>query len=324
MKRGIARIVLSLLGTVTLMGCQQPPDKEAVIESKPFSHLSELDIVEMVPTRAPDARVRYDEHPLTFGNLRLPDGATGKDSPLVILIHGGQWESSFTLDYMEPLAEALTEAGVATWNIEFRRLNNPGGGYPGMFHDVSNGIDFARQLAQNYPIDAERIVLLGHSSGGHLAAWAAGRQNLPQDSELLDSDPLPVRGIVDLAGVLDLEYAYSAGRTDILEVVGVGNGEELGRLATEVSPIELFPRGIPQTLVIGSDDSPWRLESQERYKTRGETEGDVLDLIVLDGANHFDVVDPCTEAWTPIATAVFEYLDESLDSAESSNPVCAR
>lgn len=278
-----------------------------------FSNLSELDVVDKLPTTPADERIRYDEHPLTFGDLRLPEQETDDGHPLVILIHGGQWESSFSLDYMAPLAEALTEVGVATWNIEFRRLNNPGGGFPGTFEDASHGIDFVRHLADQYPIDLDRVVVMGHSSGGHLAAWAAGRKNLPRDSELAVEDPLPIRGVVDLAGVLDLEHAYQAGRDDILDLVEPEDSDSLHERFAATSPFELLPMGVPQTLIVGNQDNPWRMESHERYEAAAREGGDAIDLVTLDGANHFDVVDPCSSAWAPIVSAVFTYTEKPIE-----------
>ncbi|WP_371828568.1 alpha/beta fold hydrolase [Rhodococcoides fascians] len=132
-------------------------------------------MVARLPRTQPDARILYGDSPLNCGDLRIPEGTGDERHPLVILIHGGAWESSYTSEYFGQLSEAFADVGMATWNLEFRRKNNSGGAFPGMFLDVANGVDYARQLAEEYPIDLDRVVLLGHSSGGHLAAWAAGR-----------------------------------------------------------------------------------------------------------------------------------------------------
>ncbi|TWD47067.1 acetyl esterase/lipase [Arthrobacter sp. AG367] len=274
-----------------------------------FRNQSDLSVVANLPTTPPDVRIMYDPHPLTFGDLRLPDTENREPlHPLVILIHGGAWESSFSLGYMEQLAELFTQAGIATWNIEFRRLNNPGGGYPGTFLDVGRGIDYATQLAQDYPIDLNHVVLLGHSSGGHLATWAAGRKRIPKGSELFVQNPLNVSGVVDLAGVLDLGCAYRAGREDVRQILGAADLDEIMDKARTASSISLLPMGVPQTLIIGSKDNPWRLESHGRYHDIGTGAGDKIDLVTLEGANHFDVLDPSGPAWTEIVQAVFNYL----------------
>jgi acetyl esterase/lipase len=327
-RKTIFGLSLGLISALFLTGCQVAKEESAGAEGvASFSNQSDLDIVEKLPTTLPDARILYDENPLTYGDIRLPADAGDGDGkyPLVVLLHGGAWESSYTLEYMGQLAESLTNAGVATWNLEYRRLNNPGGGYPGTFLDVANGIDHVVQLAEDYPIDLDRVVLMGHSSGGHLATWAAGRKSIPKDSEFYTENPLRVSGVIDLAGVLDLEYAYQAGRDDIMHILDAADDKELSAKAPTASSINLLPMGVPQTLIIGSEDNPWRLESQERYRATGNDGGDVIDLVTLDGANHFDVVDPCSPAWTPIVSAVFKYVDEPLNEAvlAPSANVCA-
>ncbi len=278
-----------------------------------FSNLSDLDLVTRLPTTPPDVRIMYDANPLTFGDLRLP-GVSGRGQlyPLVVLIHGGGWESSYTSGYMEPLAELLALAGVATWNLEFRRVNNPGGGYPGTFRDVGTGIDYVTRLAKDYPLDLERVVLLGHSSGGHLATWAAGRKNIPQDSELFVHEPVVPCGVVDLAGVVDLEAAFQAGREDVRYMLDAADVDAIRNKALVASSIHLLPTGVPQTLIVGSKDNRWRLESHDLYHAAGTNAGDVIDLVIFEGANHFDVVDAGGPAWGEIVRAVFKHIDKSV------------
>lgn len=274
-----------------------------------FAHLSSLDVVGWLPAEPPDARILYDANPVTFGDLRLPRVETSGRHPVVILIHGGAWESLYSVDYLARLAESLTREGFATWNLEFRRLGNPGGGYPGTFQDVARGIDHVRALAEEWPIDPDRVVLVGHSSGGHLASWAAGRATISPTSLLYTDDPLLPRGLIDLAGVLDLEHALRAGRDDIHTILGTDDDDELADRARNASPIHLFPRAVPQTLIIGTDDSPWRIESHERYRDAGVLAGDEIELVRLLGANHFDVVDIDSPAWPAITNAAHRHLE---------------
>ncbi len=337
MKNTAVRALVALATIALVSGCAAPAPEAApapAAESAPaltdYRGDSDLDIVERLPQTVPDARIRYDDSALTYGDLRLPRGSDSDADdklPLVVLLHGGAWESSYSAEYMGRLAEALTQSGAVTWNLEFRRLNNPGSDYPGMFLDVAHGIDHVRTLAQTYPIDLDRVVVVGHSSGGHLATWAAARAGIPADSELHTADPLPLAGVVDLAGVLDLEAAFAAGRTDILDVLGVTDAAGVAERSRYASSIEVLPSGsgTPQTLIIGSQDSPWRLESQERYRDAAAAAGDEVDLVVLDGANHFDVVDVCSRAWTPLIRAVSDYLDLGVDEAASERApaVCA-
>ena len=122
---------------------------------------------------APDAdeRIPYSDPPLRFGELRLPAGAG--PHPLAVVIHGGFWRAAYNLDHIGHLCAALGEVGVATWSLEYRRIGDDGGGWPGTFADVAAGADFVRELSLSQSIDPERVVSVGHSAGGHLALWLA-------------------------------------------------------------------------------------------------------------------------------------------------------
>ena len=161
------------------------------------------------PPAAPaDHRIQYGEHAFAFGELRLPRGSG--PHPVVVVVHGGCWQSQYDLRYMSHLSAALSQAGIATWTLEYRRIGNAGGGWPGTFDDVARGTDYVRTLAQRFPLDLNRVVVAGHSAGGHLALWVAARRNLPRESPLFTANPLPLRGVVSLAGITDLRK-YGAG-----------------------------------------------------------------------------------------------------------------
>ena len=142
-------------------------------------YLSHQDIASL-PTISADARVAYGPDSLQFGELRLPSGHG--PNPVAVVIHGGCWLSMADLHVMDRFSEALTDAGVATWNIEYRPVDNPGGGWPGTFTDVGLAVDHVRDLAREYSLDLTRVMVVGHSAGGHLALWAAARHRLPEDS----------------------------------------------------------------------------------------------------------------------------------------------
>jgi acetyl esterase/lipase len=132
-------------------------------------------------------RIAYGKDPSQFGELWLP-AQPGK-APVVVMIHGGCWLDSYGLDLMNGLAGDLRERGVAVWNIEYRRLGQPGGGYPGTFQDVAAAVDALRGLAARYPLDLGHMAAVGHSADGHLALWAAARRRLPAASPLRAPDP---------------------------------------------------------------------------------------------------------------------------------------
>ena len=259
-----------------------------------FRNATPLDMALWRPDALPDARVRYaEESPVQFGDLRLPAGEPPRDGhPVVVFVHGGGWLADWTKDYSERFVEALTKAGFATWDLEFRRMGNQGGGYPGTFLDVAAGTDHLRTLAERYPLDLSRVVAVGHSSGGHLALWLAGRRNLPVTSPLHAGHPLPLAGVVSLAGVNDLARSLALGnRTDTLKLSGVeSRGDAEARFA-ETDPARLLPFGIPQALIVGSLDAEWRIAMTRAYAADVRAAGDNVTVEVPEGANHFDVVD---------------------------------
>ena len=125
------------------------------------------------PDVASPVRITYGEQPQQFADLYLPaDEAT---PPVVVLIHGGFWRAQYGLDLMVPLAEDLADAGYAVWNIEYRRVGQPGGGWPGTLDDVAAAVDELTAVTATHPLDLDRVAIVGHSAGGHLALWAAGR-----------------------------------------------------------------------------------------------------------------------------------------------------
>jgi acetyl esterase/lipase len=312
----IAAIGLPLGLLALLAGCA------AVVLEGPavsFRNSTAAEATTWLPEAQPDRRIRYGgDSPVQYGDLRLPAGrAPPAGHPVAVVIHGGAWHADWTSEYISPFAEALTDSGIATWNIEFRRIGNRGGGYPGTFTDVGLATDFLRTLAETYPLDLSRVVMVGHSSGGHLALWVAGRMRLPEGSILRGPDPLPIRGVISLAGVNDLEGALGLGnRTDVLDLIGTGTATAATRLAT-TSPARLLPLGAPQVLIVGTRDEAWRIEMTRRYAAAAATAGDEVELLVLDGANHTDVMDPHGPAPAMTARAISSLVNPEQSSRRS-------
>jgi acetyl esterase/lipase len=297
---GLPLALLALLG-----GCAAANSDGSTIA---FRNPTGAEATTWLPEAQPDSRIRYaGDSPIQYGDLRLPAGrAPAAGYPVAVVIHGGAWHVDWASEYTSRFAEELTNAGIATWNIEFRRLGNRGGGYPGTFTDVGHATDFLRTLAATYPIDLGRVVVVGHSSGGHLALWLAGRRNLAEGNAIRGSDPLPLAGVISLAGVNDLEGALALGnRTDVLDLIGTGDD---ARLAA-TSPGRLLPLGVPQVLIIGTEDEAWRIEMTRRYAAAAAEAGDQVELLVLEGANHADVVDPHGPAPTMTARAVLTLVN---------------
>jgi len=259
-----------------------------------FSNVSYLETAAWKADTAPDARFVYgnDSAP-QFVDLRLPSSAMPPDGyPVIVFIHGGAWRSEWAKNYTEAFVEALTRQGFATWDLEFRRLGHSDGGYPGTFEDIADGADHLRVIAQTHSLDLDQVIVVGHSSGGHLALWLAGRYRLSKSSALYRAEPLALRGVISIAGVNDLEKSYTLGeRKDVLTLIGVDSLDAGVHRFEETNPARLLPFGVPQTLMIGDQDSQWRLEMTQRYAENAAAAGDVMRIVIVPGANHMDVVD---------------------------------
>jgi len=253
-----------------------------------------------LPRPSADHRIAYGGDPLQFGELRLPPGAG--PHPVAIVIHGGCWRAQYDLAPLSSFCAALTEAGVATWSLEYRRVGNPGGGWPGTFEDVATGADFLRSLAKDHLLDLNRVIAVGHSAGGHLALWLAARRRLPRESPLYAPDPIPLAGVVAIAGVADLRAAAERGICgDVIAQIAGGN-------YALSSPIELLPLGIPQRLVNGGRDTTVPLELGRSYEAAARKSGDDAKLVAIDEAGHFEMVSPRTAAWAVVKQNVLSLL----------------
>jgi acetyl esterase/lipase len=263
------------------------------------------------PASPADHRIAYGLNEFQFGELRLPKGAG--PHPVAIVIHGGCWMSQYGLSYMSHLSAALSQAGVATWSVEYRRVGNQGGGWPGTFEDVSRAADHLRAVAKTYPIDLNRVIAVGHSAGGHLALWLAARKKLPKDSPVYSPDPLPLRGVVSLAGITDLRRGGTACDTIVPQLMG-GLAEDKASIYDQASPIALLPLGISSAIVQGSSDSIIPLAMAEDYAGAAKQKGDDAKLVMIEKAGHFEVVDPKSFAWDVVRGEVLALLKMSGSS----------
>jgi len=256
---------------------------------------------------AADHRVAYGTDALQFGELRLPEGPG--PHPVAIVIHGGCWLAEYDLAYMSALAAALAGDGVATWSIEYRRVGDPGGGWPGTFADVAAAADHLRELADEHHLDLDRVLAVGHSAGGHLALWLAGRHRLGAEDGLRGTAPLPLVGAVALAGIPDLAaYAAPTGCGSAVAPLLGGEPSEVPDRLRRASPIELAPLGVPQILVIGGLDAIVPSEQANRYAAVAVEAGDRVDIREIAEAGHFELVVPEGEAWSVVRDAVRELL----------------
>lgn len=227
----------------------------------------------------------YGEDPSQFAELHRPDGPS---RGVVVVIHGGFWKSAYDLTLGRPLARSLAAEGWTAWNIEYRRVGN-GGGTPQTFDDVAAAIDALAEVAD---LDTSTVVTLGHSAGGHLAVWAAGRQ-----------DPrVAVTHAISQAGVLDLVMSERA---------GLGGGAAASLLGHPPGPHDgqwdpqlQIPLDVPVWCVHGVDDAIVPLGQSEGYVVDAQAAGAQAEVVRVPG-DHFAVIDPSSEAWA----ATLEVLD---------------
>ncbi|KAB2966518.1 MAG: alpha/beta hydrolase [Thermoanaerobaculia bacterium] len=271
--------------------------------------------LQALPRQAPDWRVAYGESPSQYGELRVPAGPG--PHPVVVLIHGGCFKAAYASAHdLSPMGDALKAQGIATWNIEYRRLGEPDAGWPGTYLDVARATDYLRTLAKLHALDLGRVVIVGHSAGGHLAMWAAARTRVPTGSPVWMSDPLPVRGVVDLAGPVDMTanisgYEGLCGDTVITTLLG-GTPATVPERYAHASAIKLLPLGVPQVLVLGEYEEFVPRQLAEAYARAAAKAGDPVRLIVIPRVGHFEIASPRASTWPRLESAIRGLLDGKL------------
>lgn len=255
--------------------------------------MSSEDILTKSPAKA-DVRLSYGSDPNQFGDLRVPKGSG--TFPVVMNIHGGYWRARYGLEHAGHLCEALTSKGVATWNVEYRRVGNAGGGWPGTMEDIKNSFRYLSQIAAQYHLDLKRVTVMGHSAGGHLALCLAAHER-------------SVKSAISLAGVVDLQRAWELHLSDdaVVELLG-GKPEEVPHHYEDADPMRLAIPRASQWLVHGLNDDVVPPEFARDYVKHKKARGENANLIEIAGADHFDVINPHSAAWRQIETTVRQLL----------------
>lgn len=249
---------------------------------------------------APPITIHYGSHGDQVGDLRLPEG--NGPHPVVILIHGGFWKQHWTRDLMDPLALDLTKRGFATWNIEYRRVGGEGG-WPETFFDVASAVDKLGELSGEHGLNLEDVTALGHSAGGQLALWSAGRFTL--EAVDVGADPLVrPRRVVALAPVADLAAAQSAELGDHAVAHLVSNAPSHTNVYRHLSPIEMLPFGIEQVVVHGDADKAVPVAMSQDYVKTARDLGDSVDFAQLADTDHMALIDPSSAAWGEVVAAL--------------------
>jgi acetyl esterase/lipase len=243
---------------------------------------------------------RYGPHASQRADLYLPSGPG--PHPVMVLIHGGSWSKRYGKIVMRGLAGDLVRRGWAVWNIEYRRLE-AGGGWPTTFEDVAAAIDLLPQI-EDPRLDLERVTILGHSAGGHLALWAAGRPNLPAGAPGAFDGPPPVqpRRVISMAGVADLGFAYRLWHGGAVRALMGGSPEEVPERYAAGDPIRLLPLSIPALIVHGVLDETVSIKLSRSYVDATGAAGGEIELVEIQGpaGRHRMHIDPRGDAWAAV------------------------
>lgn len=241
----------------------------------------------------PQHSIEYGPAQMQRVDLWLPEGEG--PHPTVLMVHGGCWQTEIAdRRIMNWIAEDLRSRGIAVWNIDYRGVDREGGGYPGTFLDAAAAADALRTHAAKFNLDIEPLVATGHSAGGHLALWLAGRHRLPEASPLRAPDPLPIDAVVSLGGLPDIEEAARP--------PGSGCGTEViakltGGHFADTSVPRLAPLGVRQVLVNGLQDRIIPTAYAEGYAAPMRAAGDSVEVRLVDRTGHVELIAPESEAW---------------------------
>lgn len=246
---------------------------------------SSRDILTLPPPPA-DHRIAYGTDPNQFGDLRLPAGPG--PHPVVIVIHGGYWRAAYDLAYAGHMAAAITRLGFATWNIEYRRVGQPGGGYPGTLDDVAAAAAHLSRLAEAHKLDLRTVIAVGHSAGGHLALWLGVRNK--------------VTAAISLAGIPDLREGFARNLSNgaVRELLGCAP-EDCPDRYRAASPRDQLPSRTPLALIHGEAD---RIVPIALSRDFAFAPGARASYKELTNTGHFELVDPRTPQWRSVETAI--------------------
>lgn len=255
--------------------------------------------------------IPYGNHQSQFGVLRLPEFP--KSCPVVITIHGGFWQSKYNLEENDPIVEDLTRRGYATWNIEYRRVGEEGGGWTGTFNDVIDAVNHLTKIEERFNLDLSHVVALGHSAGGHLALWLASQIDKVQNDEIGNNLTVPIQGVISLAGVTNLKNMWEIHEergmhSHVGSFIG-GSPQEVPERYTLASPIELLPINVEQILIHGELDGHVPVELSIDYHRMAIKQGGKVSLVVLPEVEHFMIIDPSSSAWRSVVHSIETLID---------------
>ncbi len=308
------RHALTIICLAALTACTQPNAPAPAVASEETPRVTRLmtwDNLLGRPKVSPTQNIQWGPGATDIADLWLPDGAG--PHPVVLMVHGGCWQKSIAdRTIMNWAAEDLREQGVAVWNIEYRGVDEEGGGYPGTFLDVAHAADALRDQAPTYNLDLNRVAAIGHSAGGHLALWIAARHKLPANSPMRMDNPLKLVGVINSGGLADLKASRGVTQRDCLadiydQLVGDISSTR-AEVLSDTSPAEMLPLRVRQVSVNGHDDNIAPAVLGEGYTRRAKAAGDNADVVVVLNTGHVELISPGSEAWDIEAATLRDML----------------
>ena len=268
-----------------------------------------FDSLAAIAAPAPTQRIAYGTDSLQFGNLRLPKGRG--PHPVVLFVHGGCYLSQYTIAHAAALEQAFADSGYAVWSIEYRRVGDGGGGWPGTFQDVAAGADYLRTLASKYPLDLRRVVAAGHSAGANFALWLATRDRIRRDSPLHADKPIKIGAVLALAPATDLEGLHTQGVCgNVIDKLMGGSPQAVADRYRDVSPTQLIPIGVPQVVIIGGQDRGWGPSGRVYQRAVTTANDSQVRFVDAPAAGHFDIVAPTTSTWPLVMDALRDLFQQ--------------
>lgn len=283
------------------------------------------------PAVEPDSTAGYGDHPDQVIDFYVPRGTVGPGdaAPVVVVLHGGSWRAPYDRRHVSPFAGFLAHRGLAVASVEYRRgaqgAGTAGTGvdgaeadgvgaaaapvagrWPDTFDDVAAALDALPALVRRHlpQADARRVVLTGHSAGGHLALWAAARHLLPADAPWRLDRPAPLRGVVALAPIADFQMADKLGVCGGAVRELLGPGESFAERRPYADPALLLPTGIATTLVQGRADVDVPQAVAEAYADAAAKAGEVVGVTLLEDVGHYPLIDPAADACAVVAEEI--------------------
>lgn len=307
---GGAASAVVMISALMLTGCDMAPTSPADIAEQPASDdaasnniMTWPDLLDQ-PKPVADATISYGDDPLQLIDVWIPKG----DLPhrAVIMIHGGCWQSDIAeRDIMNYIADDLRQAGIGVWNIEYRGVDRPGGGYPGSYLDVAKAADLFGSKGAQYGFSDRKLVVIGHSAGGHLALWLAMRPDLPLNADIRGSDPIKIDAAISQGGLPDLrDGAQRKGHPCGTDAPGTMSG---GKWRWS-SPPEM-PIGSAQQFLFNNDrDQIAPPGFANGYQAQMAAQGKAIQTIVTPDEGHVELIAPRSKSWAAQKAKILQLL----------------